>query len=213
MLEPTRDRMGVVDESGAGRARAAECHPGVLDGPLAAAPRLRPLSRRELNRLVELGWFAGERLELLRGMLVTVTPQRWQHADVVAYFTERLVLQLAGRLRVRPQLGFAADAWSQPLPDLAVVPPIRRCDHPCDAELVVEVADGTLAIDRGIKRDIYAWAGVPEYWIVDLATLIVEVYTRPTLDGYSEVCWLRDGDVLRPAHLPEVAIPIAEIPR
>lgn len=190
MLEPTRDRM------------------------LGAPPRIRPLSRREFCRLVELGWFAGERIELLRGMLVAVTPQRWQHADVVAYFTERLVLQLAGRLRVRPQLGFAANDWSQPMPDLAVVPALGgRCDHPCTAELLVEVADDTLPLDRGLKRDIYAWAGVPEYWVVDLATLAVEVYTQPTLEGYTEVRTLRDGDVLRPALMPDVAIEIAEIPR
>jgi Uma2 family endonuclease len=186
----------------------------MFDTSLIEPERLRPLSRREYDRLVALDWFADERIELLRGMLVTMSPQHWPHAAAVAFLNEQLVLQLAGRYEVRPQLPFAADDWSEPEPDFAVVAkdPARR-EHPSEVLLVIEVADSSLRIDRGIKRTIYADAGVPEYWIVDVTTLTVEVHTVPSNGRYASVQTLRDGEVLRPTLLPEVSIRIADIPR
>jgi Uma2 family endonuclease len=187
---------------------------GPIDPALVAPQPLRPMSRAEYDRLVELGWFAGEKLQLLRGMLVTMSPQYWPHAAAVAFLNEQLVLQLAGRYAVRPQLPFAADDWSEPEPDLAVATkdPARRA-HPSELLLVVEVADSSLRIDRGLKRTIYAEAAVPEYWIVDVTAMTVEVCTLPVAGAYTSVQLLRDGDVARPTLLPEVAIPIASIPR
>jgi Uma2 family endonuclease len=183
--------------------------------PAAVEPEhIRPLSRAEYDRLVDLGWFVDERIELLRGMLVKMSPQNWLHAAAVAFFNERLVLQLAGLHEVRPQLPFAADDWSEPEPDLAVVrkDPARRA-HPSELLLVVEIADSLLRADRGLKLAIYAEAGVPEYWIVDVKQLIVEVHTVPSDGRYARVQTLQDGDVLRPTLLPEVAIAVADIPR
>lgn len=185
-----------------------------FDPPFIESQPLRLLSRREYDRLVDHGWFVDESIELLRGVLVTMSPQGRAHASAIEFFNEQLVLQLAGSHGVRPQLPFAADDWSEPEPDLAVVrkDPILR-DHPSEALLVVEIADSSLAIDRGLKRTIYAEVGIPEYWIVDVNGRTVEVHTRPDGGYYSRVQILRDGDVLRPTLLPEVAIWVAEIPR
>ena len=185
-----------------------------FDPELIAPERLRLLSRREYDQLVELGWFHDEPIELLRGMLVTVSPQSWLHAAAVSFLNEQLVLQLAGRHAVRPQLPFAADDWSEPEPDLAVArkDPARR-EHPGELLLLIEVAHSSLRLDRGLKRAIYAEVGVPEYWIVDVNERTVEVHTRPVDGRYSSVQMLRDGDVLRPTLLPEVSIRVAEIPR
>jgi Uma2 family endonuclease len=176
--------------------------------------RLRPLSRREYDRLLDLGWFEDEPVELLRGMLVTMSPQNWPHAAAVEFFNEQLVLQLAGRYAVRPQLPFAADDWSEPEPDLAVArkDPTRR-EHPSELLLLIEIAHSSLRIDRGIKRMIYAEAGVPEYWIVDVNHAAVEVHTSPSTGSYTSVQTLGDGDVLGPTLLPEVSIRVADIPR
>jgi Uma2 family endonuclease len=185
-----------------------------FDPPFVESQPLRLLSRREYDRLVDLGWFLDEPIELLRGVLVTMSPQGRAHASAIAFFNEQLVLQLAGRLAVRPQLPFAADDWSEPEPDLAVVrkdPGLRG--HPSEALLVVEVADSSLVIDRGLKRTIYAEVEVPEYWIVDVNGRTIEVHTRPGGGYYSTVHILRDGDVLRPTLLPGVTIPVADIPR
>jgi Uma2 family endonuclease len=185
-----------------------------FDPPFIEPQQIRLLSRREYDGLVELDWFVDEPIELLRGVLVTMSPQKWPHAAAVSFFNEQLVLQLGGRYEVRPQLPFAADDWSEPEPDLAVVrkdPNLRG--HPSEALLLVEVAGSSLRLDRGLKRMIYAEAGVPEYWIVDVNEWTVEVHTRPDGGRYGSVQMLRDGDVLRPTLLPEVAIRVVDIPR
>ncbi len=64
-----------------------------------------------------------------------------------------------------------------------------------------------------MKLQIYAQAGIPEYWIVDVTTMTVEVYTQPTAHGYASVARLGDGDVLRPTQLSGVELPVAELPR
>jgi Uma2 family endonuclease len=185
-----------------------------FDPPYIESQPLRLLSRREYDRLVDLGWFVDEPIELLRGVLVTMSPQGRAHASAIEFFNEQLVLQLGGQHGVRPQLPFAADDWSEPEPDLAVVrkdPSLR--DHPSEALLVVEIASSSLTIDRGLKRTIYAEVGIPEYWVVDVNGRTVEVHTRPDGGYYSRVHILRDGDVLRPTLLPGVAIWVADIPR
>lgn len=182
--------------------------------PFLKSQPLRLLSRREYDQLVDHGWFVDEPIELLRGVLVTMSPQGRAHASAIQFLNEQLVLQLAGRHGVRPQLPLAADDWSEPEPDLAVVrkdPSLR--DHPSEALLVVEIASSSLTIDRGLKRTIYAEVGIPEYWVVDVNGRTVEVHTRPDGGYYSRVHILRDGDVLRPTLLPEVAIWVADIPR
>lgn len=80
--------------------------------------------------------------------------------------------------------------------------------------LLIEVSDSSIRKDRRVKTSIYAEAGVPEYWIVNISKeeLLIEVHTDPTPDGYRRVEVLRDGDVLRPTRLPGVEIPVIEIP-
>jgi Uma2 family endonuclease len=115
---------------------------------------------------------------------------------------------------VRPGLPFAADDWSEPEPDLAVCRRDPRSrEHPSQVALLVQVSDSSLRRDRGIKLGIYAEAGVPEYWIVDVKACAIEVYTQPTRKGYAHVEVLREGDVLRPRQLPGVELPIANLPR
>jgi hypothetical protein len=179
-----------------------------------APERIRPLARVEYDRMVELGLFEDEHLELLRGALVTMSPQGWLHMRIVAWLTERLVRQLDESYEVRPHGPFAASEWSEPEPDVAVA----RKDydvraHPSVVLLLVEVSLSSLRIDRGVKLAIYADAGVPEYWIVDVATMTVEVFTGPVDGAYTESRVVRDGDVLRPSGLPGVEIAVASIPR
>jgi Uma2 family endonuclease len=87
---------------------------------------------------------------------------------------------------VRGQLPIALDEESEPEPDARVVPGSFRDyphAHPARAALVVEVADSSLALDRGEKAGLYARARVPEYWIVDLMGHALEVCRDPTPDA------------------------------
>ncbi len=173
--------------------------------------RFRPLKRSEYDRMVELGLFQDERVELIRGVLVKMSPQYAPHASTVETLTELLVVQVRGRFRVRIQLPLALSDDSEPEPDVAVVSRGNYAtEHPTTALLVIEVADSSLQQDRA-KAAVYASAGIGEYWIVNLGARTVEVHSSPDGDRDAEVRTAREGDTLRPAALPDVAIAVAEI--
>jgi Uma2 family endonuclease len=151
--------------------------------------RVRPLRRVEYDVLVEQGAFdPGERIQLLDGELVVMSPQHAPHAGIVEALNERLMPALVGSARVRVQLPFAAGEHSEPEPDLVVVPVDEPRDrHPQRALLVIEVADASLRLDLVRKARIYAAVGVPEYWVIDVARGVVHVHTDPTGEGYATV--------------------------
>jgi Uma2 family endonuclease len=154
----------------------------LLDTSILAGERQRPLRREEYDRLVEQGCFEDERVELLHGVLITMSPQGPRHATVIENLTMLLVPAVLGRARVRVQSPLAASDDSEPEPDLIVVAPgPRPHGHPHTALLVVEVAETSLAKDRQTdhqtRAGIYAACGVPEYWVVNLPEDCVEVHT------------------------------------
>ena len=187
----------------------------LLDLSLVEPNGIRPISRAEYDRMVEVGILdEDDKCELLRGVIVAMSQQGWLHAEVIVWLNEQLVRALDVSYSVRPQLPYAADDWSEPEPDLCVVrkDPARR-EHPASAMLVIEVAVSSLRMDRTAKQVIYAENGVPEYWVIDAERRQVHVYTNPGRGGYAHHVTLGDGDVLRPALLPDIAIAIAEMPR
>lgn len=184
----------------------------VIDPTALGAERVRPLRRNEYDRLVELGCFDNEKVELLGGTLVAMSPQGTAHAYAVQQLTMLLVPALAGRALVRAQSPLALGDESEPEPDIAVVP---RHDysraHPSQALLVIEIADSSLRMDRLVKTALYARAGVPEYWIVNLAERAVEVHRGPQGDGYARVSKHHAREVLRPEAFADVEVPIADV--
>jgi Uma2 family endonuclease len=188
----------------------------VLDlDPLAAEtiiPRSRALSRRAYDRLVARGVFDDQRIELLRGQLVAMSPQGDLHATVTARIAQRLIRALDEDYEVRSHSPFAASADSEPEPDVSVSRKLRRrAYHPRRAALLIEVAETSLRKDRVVKAAIYAENGAPEYWIVDVASRSVFVHTEPVRGAYRSIVRLRRKDVLRPALLPAIAIPVSAL--
>jgi Uma2 family endonuclease len=151
--------------------------------------RVRPLRRREYDALIEHGLIGeDERIQLLDGELIELSPQGAPHAGLVEALTERLVPALVGRARVRVQLPIVTDEYSEPEPDLAVIPADEPRDrHPERALLIIEVADSTVRLDLIRKARIYAAAGVPTYWVIDVDRDVVHIHTEPTSDGYATV--------------------------
>ena len=155
---------------------------------MAHAARAEPsaagrYTRERYFRLVAEGVLQpDDRVELLEGVVVAMAPQGPRHevaGDLVAEALRRAVQQ---RAAVRVQRSFVAGRYSVPEPDVAVVPGQLRDygkSRPTTALLVVEVADSSLAQERITKAAIYAAAGIPEYWIVNLRNDHVEVFRTP----------------------------------
>lgn len=176
-----------------------------------APEKLRPLRRSEYDRLVEQGVFEDEKLELLYGMLVAMTPQGNAHAFVIRKLNRLLIEALAGRAELQPQLPFAASDYSEPEPDLSVVPlGDYRTGHPSRALLVIEVAESSLRKDRNIKARLYAEAEVPEYWVVNLPESAIEVHTRPEAGAYTEVRRVGRDETLTLTQFPDIALEVCE---
>lgn len=184
----------------------------MLDAREIVPERLRPLRRNEYDRLVEDGLFADERIELLEGVLVEMTPSGATHADVVGRLTMILAPALVGRAMVRVQSPLAISDESEPEPDLAVVAVSDyQREHPRRAVLVVEVAEASLRKDLGVKATAYARAGVEEYWVVDLSTRTFHLHTDPTADGYTRVTTVGPGEILHPRAFPELAVVVDDV--
>lgn len=184
----------------------------MLDAELLLPERPRPLRRAEYDRLVALGAFEDERVELLHGVLVDMSPNDPAHASPIERLNMLLVPALVGRALVRIQLPIVAHDESEPEPDVAVVPlGSYRAEHPAQAHLIVEVALSSLNKDRKVKAPLYAASGFPEYWIVNVPDRVVEVHRAPSAGAYASVEVRREGEALRPLAFPDVVIDVAEI--
>jgi Uma2 family endonuclease len=173
---------------------------------------IRPLKRVEYDKLVALGAFEDERVELLHGAVVRRSPKGAPHEDAIQQATRLLVRALDPRAHVRVQLSFAASAGSQPEPDLAVVAPRRYAgEHPSQASLIIEVSQSSLAVDRNVKAPIYAEAGVPEYWVVNLVDAIIEVSTDPREGQYATTTVYRKGSAITLTAFPDVTLAVDDI--
>src|SRR5215469_6068734 len=150
---------------------------------MAQAPlTTRRWTRAEYDRLVDLGVFQGEPVELIDGRLVVAEPQGSYHASTIGVVGDVLRSALPSGWLVRIQMPVALDDESEPEPDLAVVPGAwadYRTSHPSRPVLVVEVAESSLSFDREDKGSLYARAGVRDYWIVNLVDRTLEVYRDP----------------------------------
>src|SRR5262245_20020766 len=134
------------------------------------AVEVRRFTRDEYERMIVAGIFGPEeRVELLDGEILYVSPQESPHATGISLTLDALIRAFGDSFYVRCQLPLALDPHSEPEPDITVVrgrPRDFRDHHPETALLVVEVADSSLAHDRRRKGSLYARAGIEEYWIV-----------------------------------------------
>lgn len=131
-----------------------------------------------------------DRVELIEGEIVKMAPIGSRHAAVVERVGDLLQEAVGGRAMVRRQNPIQLGPLSELQPDVAVVR--GRADYyaaahpgPGDVLLIVEVADASLASDRNIKLPLYARAGIPEVWLIDLENEVVEVYRGATADGFA----------------------------
>lgn len=155
-----------------------------------------------------------DHVELLRGIVVPMTPQGIVHARVIRELTEHFVLAVRGVAKVLVQLPLTVGEDSEPEPDLAVVSLAeadRRDGHPRSALIVIEVAGDSLRTDRSLKGEIYARAGVAEYWIVNLEERCIEVHRDPDPRAarYGAMFRVAGTECVAPVAFPGASLPVA----
>ncbi|MFI5378587.1 MAG: Uma2 family endonuclease [Tepidisphaerales bacterium] len=183
-------------------------------------PRL--WSAQEYHQMVDLGFFDGQRAELIEGEIVDMAPQLDRHYVAVCLVTEALGAIFREGYHVRPQGPLRLGRKSEPEPDVAVVKGNLRSHigrgHPTSAVLVVEVSDSSLGYDRSDKASLYAKHGIRDYWIVNLVDNVVEVHRDPVTDtdagfgwSYSNRQTVKSGESLSPLAKPRSSVRVDDL--
>jgi Uma2 family endonuclease len=172
--------------------------------------------------MAEAGVFQpGERVELIGGRIVMMSPQNSPHFTAISLAEDALRTIFAAGYVVRVQGPLDVSPSSQPEPDIAVVRGSIRDyanAHPTTALLVVEVSESSLAFDQGEKASLYASAGIPEYWILNLLDRCLEIYRdpipmagQPYGYGYRSCTPYFAADVVTPLAAPQGTIRVADL--
>ena len=171
-----------------------------------------PISVEQYHRLNQ-GGILSERTELLRGVIIERMTKSPLHTYVVQLLLKWLGASVTAGQYVRKEEPLTFED-SEPEPDLAVVsgyPGQYRKRHPSTADLVIEVAIATVGLDRD-KAEIYAQAGVPEYWVVMPEERSVDVYRDPGPDAYQSCEQLVEADTpLLPQRLPQAKFRLGDL--
>jgi Uma2 family endonuclease len=189
---------------------------GEDDMALMRKPRRFTLD--EYRRMGDAGILReGERVELIEGEIVEMTPIGWDHASGVARLTALFSSRFGGRAIVWVQNPITLPRQvSEFQPDLALLRPRadfyrRKPVEPEDVFLVAEVMDTSVGHDRRVKLPIYARGGVPEVWLVDVTRYTVEAHAGPSESGYRERRLVdRDGS-LAPRAFPDVVLAVQDL--
>jgi Uma2 family endonuclease len=167
----------------------------------------------EYHQLVESGGFDEDtRIELIDGLLLDMSPKGAEHENALEWL-DRMIQRAVDheRFRVRVQMALSFGS-SEPEPDLVVVERDAPAPHhPGTAALVVEVAMTSQRRDLRVKPRIYAQAGVPHYWVIDLAKRRAVVHTEPGRDGYGSVEVLGPDAELAAPHVGLPPFALAEL--
>ena len=183
----------------------------------STVPTRHRITVEEYERMIAANvWPEDERLELIEGELVRMSPINAPHAAAVKRLTELLRDRLGKRALVGVQDPIVLDDQSEPEPDISVLR--RRADYyanahpsPADVLLVVEVSDTTLEYDRDVKARLYARAGIPETWVVDLNGERVIVFREVDNGEYTRMESVRRGAEIAPTAFPDVTLHVDDI--
>jgi len=172
---------------------------------------------QQYHKMVESGILTeDDRVELIRGEIIEMSPIGTKHAACVNRLINLLVQLLGKRVIVAAQNPIALNDNSQPQPDVALLKPrddfyATAHPQPQDIFLLIEVADATIIYDREEKIPLYAEANIIEVWLVDINEQIVEVYQQPTAAGYQHIQKFACGEILSIPSFADVTITVNEI--
>jgi len=157
-----------------------------------------------------------ERVELVNGEIVEMSPIGKRHRSSVYALGHLLSLQLGDRAIVGVQNAVLLDNCREFQPDVTILNSsddfyLSNPPGPDDVLLLVEVSDSSLTYDRDVKLSLYAGAGIPEFWIVNIPDGVVEVYTEPSDDGYQSRRVFSVEDNVSPSAFPDISLSVSRI--
>jgi Uma2 family endonuclease len=179
----------------------------------ATAPIARLFSRDEFQRLIHSEFFAGEKVELLDGAVISMSPQNTPPAATVNRLNYQLMKLCGPDVYIRVQSPVALDEYNQPEPDVVLCAPdpvdyAEAHPRPEQIFLVIEVADASVRQDRHQKARVYARNGIPHYWVVELRQRRIEAMSSPNAETgqYRRVRTFRAGQTLMLPHGQRIAV-------
>ena len=200
----------------------------VLDAPAQTPPPLRRSPHVETLKwtcekfelLGESGAFDGLNVILVDGEILTMPIASPAHDRAITIILLALLRSFGGAYFPRVQSGLPLGSNTNLVPDLAFVAgsPKDFVGHPTSASLIVEVAVSSLSFDLGEKSNLYAKAGIAEYWVIDVEALQLHVHREPVVDSaaphgfrYASVQVLNTTDSIAPLAAPDSAITVGEL--
>ncbi|MBA3453997.1 MAG: Uma2 family endonuclease [Deltaproteobacteria bacterium] len=183
------------------------------DASIFANEPIRRMTRAEYHRLGDAGFFGEEKVELLFGVVVEMTPIDQAHIHSTYLLRRLLERALGDRATVDSPTVLAASEISEPEPDLMVVPADAASwtEHPSSTYLVVEVARSSVSRDQGVKALLYGMSDVEEYWIVNHVDQVVEVYRDRDAGSWRTKTVHGRGERVGMLRFPDVEIAVSDV--
>ncbi|MBP0019526.1 MAG: Uma2 family endonuclease [Cyanobacteria bacterium SBLK] len=167
------------------------------------------------HQAIDAGLFTDQNLELLRGELIVMPPEREPHAYYNSEMGDYLRTLLGQRAKIREAHPIALPNNSEPIPDLAIVQPLGstyrdRHPNPQDIFWLVEIANTTLNRDLTIKKDLYAQAGIVEYWVLNLQDRELVIFRNLANNIYISRQIMTEG-MISPLAFPDLQIDLQRL--
>lgn len=185
----------------------------------ASTATVRPwrFTAADYHRVGKAGIFQpDDRVELIDGEIIRMSPIGDPHAGRVIVLNRIFSLKLGERAYVSVQNAVRLSEHSEPEPDLVIMRLPNagesvRAPHPQDILLLIEVSDSTLSFDRDTKVPLYAQAGIPEVWLLDLPGDRLRVYREPSDGEYRSITVLARGESITLTAFPDITLTVDEI--
>jgi Uma2 family endonuclease len=167
------------------------------------------------HRAIEAGIFDDQSIELWRGDLIVMPPEREPHAYYNTEAADYLRTLLGERAKIRDAKPVTLPNNSEPAPDIAIVKPLGEVyleHHPYPENIfwIIEFSNATLNQDLGEKKDIYAEAGITEYWVVNLKSKQLQVFRNLKNGQYETELTLTTGTII-PLAFPDIAVQVERL--
>jgi Uma2 family endonuclease len=157
-----------------------------------------------------------DRVELIEGEIVEMPPIGSPHASRVMRLNRLFSQRVGERCLVNVQNPIRLSQHSEPQPDLALLQLrgdfyAKAHPQPQDVLLVVEVTESSVTYDRDVKVPLYARSSIREVWLIDLIADYIEVYRKPSSQGYEEIRRFQRGQSLFCQAFPDLELSVNDI--